>query len=70
MEEKAKLTQKTKSFFTEVRSEMKKVTWPNRRELYGATSVAVTVTIVVSALVGMMDAGLGQFLKFLVVLGK
>jgi len=33
----------TKSFFTEVRNEMRRVTWPSRREVY-ATTVVVILT--------------------------
>jgi len=33
----------TRSFFTEVRNEMRRVTWPSRREVY-ATTVVVILT--------------------------
>jgi len=33
----------TRTFFTEVRNEMRRVTWPSRREVY-ATTVVVIVT--------------------------
>ena len=33
----------TRTFFTEVRNEMRRVTWPSRREVY-ATTVVVIIT--------------------------
>jgi preprotein translocase subunit SecE len=35
--------QRTREFFAEVRAEMKRVTWPNRKEVY-ATTVVVILT--------------------------
>jgi preprotein translocase subunit SecE len=35
--------QRTSEFFTEVRNEMKRVTWPTRKEVY-ATTVVVILT--------------------------
>jgi preprotein translocase subunit SecE len=32
-------------FFTEVRSEMKRVTWPSRREVYATTLVVILTSI-------------------------
>ena len=34
---------RTRTFFTEVRNEMRRVTWPSRREVY-ATTVVVILT--------------------------
>jgi preprotein translocase subunit SecE len=34
---------RTRAFFTEVRNEMRRVTWPSRREVY-ATTVVVILT--------------------------
>ena len=31
---------RTRTFFTEVRNEMRRVTWPSRREVYATTVVA------------------------------
>jgi preprotein translocase subunit SecE len=37
--------ERTTTFFTEVRSEMKRVTWPTRREVYATTVVVVLTSI-------------------------
>ena len=34
-----------KAFFSEVRSELKKVTWPSRNEVYNTTIVVIATTI-------------------------
>jgi preprotein translocase subunit SecE len=34
-----------KTFFIEVRSELKKVTWPSRQEVYGTTIVVILTTV-------------------------
>ena len=34
-----------KTFFVEVRSELKKVTWPSKQEVYGTTLVVILTTI-------------------------
>jgi preprotein translocase subunit SecE len=34
-----------KTFFSEVKSELKKVTWPSRQEVYGTTLVVIFTTI-------------------------
>jgi preprotein translocase subunit SecE len=37
--------QELKTFFIEVRSELKKVTWPSKQEVYGTTLVVILTTI-------------------------
>jgi preprotein translocase subunit SecE len=34
----------TRTFLTEVRNEMRRVTWPNRREVYATTVVVILVS--------------------------
>ena len=34
-----------KTFFSEVRSELKKVTWPSRKEVYATTMVVIATTV-------------------------
>ena len=34
-----------KTFFIEVRSELKKVTWPSKQEVYGTTIVVILTTV-------------------------
>jgi preprotein translocase subunit SecE len=37
--------QELRSFFVEVRSELKKVTWPGKQEVYSTTIVVIVTTI-------------------------
>lgn len=60
---------KLRTFYEEVVAELKKVTWPNKRELYGATAVVITVIILLSVAVGVVDAVLGKIMEKLIILG-
>ncbi|HHY13611.1 MAG TPA: preprotein translocase subunit SecE [Thermoanaerobacterales bacterium] len=42
-------------FFREVRSEMRKVIWPNRKELVNYTGVVVASVVVVSIIIWVLD---------------
>ncbi len=52
-------------FFRSVISEMKKVTWPTRKELTNYTIVVIVVVLIVAAVVGVMDLGFGQLLQLI-----
>ncbi|MFA6526981.1 MAG: preprotein translocase subunit SecE [Candidatus Babeliales bacterium] len=47
---------KVMTFFNEVKAELKKVTWPMRDELVGATAIVCIVVAVFAILLGTMDA--------------
>ncbi len=49
-------------FFEEVRSELKKVTWPSKDETIRMTIVVIITTIIVGAYVGIIDYGLTKIL--------
>jgi len=56
--------ERIKKFVKEVRSELKKVTWPTKKEL-GAHSVVVFVTVVfVAILIWMLDGGFNVVMRF------
>jgi len=42
-------------FLKEVKLEMKKVTWPNRKEVSGATWVVIFTVMVVALFIGVVD---------------
>lgn len=68
MEDKPKITQRTRGFFGEVKSEMKKVTWPTRGEVQGSTAVVVAVIVAVSVILAITDGLLGKAVTFLIKL--
>lgn len=46
---------KIKKFTEEVTSEMKKVSWPSKEHLWKSTQVVIVVTILITAIVSLMD---------------
>jgi preprotein translocase subunit SecE len=53
------------SFFKEVFRELKKVKWPNRRELTTYTTVVVVTVIIVAAIIWVADTGYTQVLQLI-----
>jgi len=50
-------------FFREVRVELKKVTWPSRKETIASTSVVLITVIIVAFYLGIVDLGLSRLIK-------
>ena len=42
-------------YFKEVKSEVKKVNWPTRKETIKKTLIVIAITVLVSALLGLLD---------------
>jgi len=59
--------EKILQFFREVRVEIKKVTWPTRKETLASTVVVLITTFIIAAFLGVMDfllsTGVEQILK-------
>jgi len=56
---KVGLFDKTKNFFGEVRTEMDKVSWPSREQVWTYTQVVLGSTAAISLLMGGWDMVLG-----------
>jgi preprotein translocase subunit SecE len=52
-----------KTFLGEVKAELKKCTWPSRKELMGATMVVVVSVIILGVFVGLSDTALMGLLR-------
>lgn len=52
-------------FLKDVRRELKKVQWPNRRELTTYTSVVVLAVALVGAIIWVVDLGYQQILQLI-----
>ncbi len=52
-----------RSFFSEVRAELKKVTWPGRQEVYATTVVVVLTTIFFGFYLFALDMGFSNLLS-------
>jgi len=53
-------------FLTEVKVEVKKVTWPSRKEAMGGTAVVVVVVFLISLFLGIVDSVLSKIVQFLI----
>lgn len=51
-------TKKKPNFFKGVRREFKKITWPTKSDAVKQTLVVTVITIVLAALIGLIDLGL------------
>ncbi|GMV53000.1 MAG: preprotein translocase subunit SecE [Chlorobi bacterium] len=56
---------KTKQFFTEVNKEMKKVSWPTRDQLRESTMVVIVTSLIITAIVFVIDQAMTQVMNFL-----
>lgn len=54
-DEKQKLITKTTSYFKGVRSELKKVNWPTRKELTNYTIVVLSTTLALTIIIWGLD---------------
>ncbi|MDP2830839.1 MAG: preprotein translocase subunit SecE [Candidatus Omnitrophota bacterium] len=54
---------KSINFFKEVRSELSKVSWSTRKELLASTVLVITVTVMLTVFIGIVDLGLSRFLS-------
>ncbi len=59
------MIKKVQGFFSEVRAEMLKVTWPNREELTGSTTVVLMTMLILSTFIGIADFIMSHFISIL-----
>ena len=57
--------QKIKTFLLEVKTELSKVAWSTRQELITSTIVVITVTVIITAFIGVIDLTLSKMLASL-----
>lgn len=50
-------------FFREVRVELKKVTWPNRKQTAGSTVVVIILVFIIASFLGLVDFGLSKLVQ-------
>lgn len=56
----AGLLQKVSAFLQEFRTEMKKVTWPGRKETASSTAVVIVTVLLIVIFLGLVDYALGR----------
>ena len=55
---------KSVQFLREVKIELKKVTWPSRKETLASTGVVIIIVFIISAFLGLVDMGLSSLIRF------
>jgi preprotein translocase subunit SecE len=50
-------------FLREVKVELKKVTWPSRKQTVGSTVVVIVLVLVISLFLGVVDIGLSSLIR-------
>jgi len=58
--------QSARQFLAEVVSELRKVTWPSRKETLGATGVVLILVIILAAYLGLVDYILSHLVRYLI----
>lgn len=54
---------KTRQFLQEVKMELKRVTWPSRKETIGSTVVVIILVLIISFFLGIVDFGLSSLVS-------
>ncbi len=54
-----------KQFLREVRTELKKVTWPSRKDTLSGTLVVLVAVFIIAIFLGIVDSGLSNLIKAL-----
>jgi preprotein translocase subunit SecE len=52
-----------KQFLREVKTELKKVTWPSRKDTLSGTAVVLVTVFVIAVFLGIVDSGLSNLIK-------
>ena len=52
-----------KQFLDDVRGELKKVTWPTKKELLSTTAVVIALVLLIAFYLGIVDLGLVKIIK-------
>jgi preprotein translocase subunit SecE len=55
--------QKIFRFLKETRFELKRVTWPSRKETVAGTAVVLVIVLIVAFFLGIVDMGLSEVIK-------
>lgn len=53
-------------YFRDVKAEMKKVTWPSRKEVMSSTLIVVVSVIIFAVVIGLFDAAVVGVLKSII----
>ena len=54
-----------RTFLTEVRNELKRVTWPTQREVYATTIVVILVSMFFGVYLWLLDIGMDRIVRWI-----
>ena len=54
-----------RQFLREVKTELKKVTWPSRRDTLSGTAIVLVAVFIIAFFLGIVDSGLSNLIKML-----
>jgi preprotein translocase subunit SecE len=57
------IVQKSVQFLREVKIELKKVTWPTRKQTMGSTVVVIILVMIISLFLGLVDVSLSKLVQ-------
>ena len=60
---KTNFLQSAIQFLREVKIELKKVTWPSRKQTIGSTAVVIVLVLIISLFLGFVDIGLSNLIR-------
>ena len=63
LKQKDNIFGKTAQFLREVKVELKKVTWPSRKQTIGSTVVVIALVMIISVFLGAVDLGLSSLIR-------
>ena len=61
--QKTNFLQTAIQFLREVKIELKKVTWPSRKQTIGSTAVVIVLVLIISLFLGFVDIGLSNLIR-------
>ena len=57
---------KVRQFLREVKAELKKITWPGRKETIASTVVVIVIVLVAGVYLGIVDMILSRLIRFII----
>ncbi|MCF6463381.1 preprotein translocase subunit SecE [Clostridium sp. Cult1] len=57
---------KISTYFKGVKAEMRKVMWPNKKELINYTGVVILISVIVGLVVWVLDLGIHRILSLII----
>ena len=55
--------ERLKNYLIETKVELKKVTWPSRKQTLGSTLVVIILVMIISLFLGVVDVGLSGIIR-------